>query len=386
MSERRRAAASLSVVVAPDSFKGSLGAAGVAAAIAAGWSSVRPGDTIRLLPQADGGEGTLETIEAAVPGSVRHEIGPVTGPDGRPTPGVWLELPDGTAVVELAQMSGLPLMDRPDPLGATTFGLGEVIRSAVTAGVRRLLVGLGGSASTDGGAGALAALGLRLADGSDLPPGGAALADLTGLDRSGLLAPPPDGVVLLTDVSAPLLGPGGAAAVFAPQKGADRAQVGLLEAALARFATLLGDGASIPGSGAAGGAGYGFLAAWGARVEPGAGYLATITGLDEAIVSSDLLLTGEGRFDATSTGGKLVGELIRMAGDRHVRLGLVAGQIAARPVAPDGTEPWSVALSDLAGSVDSAVGEPARWLFEAGRRAARELPRDAQAAVPKMGT
>jgi len=205
----------LRVVIAPDSFKGSLGALEVASAIAEGWLSVRPADAISLIPQADGGGGTRDAIEAAVPGALRHDVGRVTGPDGRSTPGVWLELPGGIAVVELAQMSGLPLMASLDPLGASTVGLGEVIRAALAAGASRLVIGLGGSASTDGAAGALAALGLR--GDAPLGAGGGGLAALRSLDRSALLAPPPGGVTLLTDVAAPLLGPTGAAAGFGQQ-------------------------------------------------------------------------------------------------------------------------------------------------------------------------
>ncbi|MBU1588354.1 MAG: glycerate kinase, partial [Actinobacteria bacterium] len=152
------------VVIAPDSFKGSLSAREVAEAIAAGWRAVRPDDELVLVPQADGGEGTLDAVEASVPGAVRCSAGSVTGPDGRPTPGEWLQLPDGTAVVELAQPSGLPLMRELDALGATTRGLGQVIRAALEAGATSLVIGLGGSASTDAAAGALAELGLVLLD------------------------------------------------------------------------------------------------------------------------------------------------------------------------------------------------------------------------------
>ncbi len=364
---------SLSLVIAPDSFKGSLAASEVAAALAAGWRSVRPGDAITLLPQADGGEGTLDAVEAAVPGAIRREVGLVTGPDGRPVPGVWLELPGRIAVVELAQMSGLPLMDTLDPLGATTYGLGEVIRAALGTGMERVVIGLGGSASTDGGAGALAALGLRQSNGAELTLGGGPLAELTGLDRSGLLGPPAGGVVLLTDVDAPLLGPTGAASVFGPQKGASPAQVRLLDSALAHFAGLLGPGAAVPGAGAAGGSGYGFIAAWAAAVQPGADYLAGLSGLPAAIADADVLLTGEGRFDATSSSGKLVGQLIGLAEGNHARIGIVAGQITALPASSDGTPLWCAALVDLAGSVDAALATPARWLRDAGAAAAHAL-------------
>lgn len=368
----------LTVVVAPDSFKGSLSALEAASAIAVGWLSVRPEDQISTIPQADGGEGTLDAIEAAVPGTLRHDVGPVTGPDGRPTPGRWLELPGGIGVVETAQSSGLPLMRTLDPLGATTFGLGEVIRSAVAHGIDRLVIGLGGSASTDGGAGALAALGLvatgEIGDGEEgrgaLERGGWLLAGIVSLDRSRLIAPPPGGVILLADVTAPLLGPSGAAAVFGPQKGASEPDVAVLDSALAHFADLLGGNRELAGTGAAGGAAFGFVAAWGAVIEPGAEYLAKLTGLPEAMAEADVLLTGEGRFDATSASGKLVGELIRMAGRNDVRAGLIAGQISVPPTAADGSPLWSTALVDLAGSIEGAQSDPARWLREAGAAAA----------------
>ena len=254
------------VLVAPDSFKGSLGAAAVAAALAEGWLSVRPGDQVTRLPLADGGEGTLDVLAATVPGARWHRAR-VTGPAGAPVTCSWLELPAespgrgdaarpqaGPAVVELARASGLPLLARPDPMGAQTTGLGELLGRALDAGVGRILVGLGGSASTDGGTGALAALGARFLDavGNPLPPGGGALADLARADLSGLRAPPGGGVTCLTDVSAPLLGPRGAAVVFGPQKGADGAQIARLEAGLGRARR-----GARRGSGRAGGRGRG---------------------------------------------------------------------------------------------------------------------------------
>ncbi len=362
------------VVIAPDSFKGSLRAREVAEAIAEGWRSERPHDTLALLPQADGGEGTLEAVAAAVPGAVTRSAGTVTGPDGRPVEGTWLELPDGSAVVELAQTSGLPLMARLDPLGATTRGLGETIAAALDGGATRVTIGLGGSASTDGGTGALRALGLRIldAEGRDLPDGGGALARAARVDRSGL-RPIPGGVTLLSDVTAPLLGPAGAAAVFGPQKGADARQVAALDAALARLDALLGGDPEAPGAGAAGGTGYGFAAAYGARIVSGADRLAELSGLIAAIRSSDVLVSGEGRLDEQSIGGKVVGQLLRAAADAGVRAGVVAGQVAARPVGPDGRPVWTLALVDVAGSVAAAIAEPARWLRVAGARAAREL-------------
>ena len=350
------------VVIAPDSFKGSLSAREVAQAIADGWRTVRPGDEIVLVPQADGGEGTLDAVEASVPGAVRRSAGLVTGPDGRPTPGEWLELPGGTAVVELAQCSGLPLMQQPDALGATTRGVGEVIRAALDAGATSLVIGLGGSASTDGAAGALRALGLELldADGNPVPEGGRGLAAIASVRRDQLVPPP--GVTLLTDVTAPLLGPTGAAAVFGPQKGATSGQVAQLDAALAHFAELLGGDPALPGSGAAGGAGYGFSAGWGASIVPGAEHLAELSGLRAAIARADVVLTGEGRFDEQSRTGKVVGSLLDLGAT-----GVIAGQVTA----PTGV--WTASLTDLAGSVDAAMADTARWLREAGAAAARDL-------------
>lgn len=363
-----------SIVIAPNSFKGSLSARAAADAIAAGWRSVRPDDALTLLPQADGGEGTLDAIETAVAGSVRRSAGLVTGPDGRPTPGEWLGLPSGAAVVELAQSSGLPLMQTLDARNATSRGLGEVIRVALNCGATSLVVGLGGSASTDGGSGALAALGLGLADdtGSPLTDGGASLARLNSVNLTTLVPAPAGGVVLLTDVTAPLLGETGAAAVFGPQKGATPADVALLDAALANFARVLGGDAAAPGTGAAGGAGFGFATAWGATIESGADYLAALSGLGAAIDGAEVLLLGEGRFDSQSLGGKVVGQLLQRAEQRDVRVGVIAGQVTTTAVVR-GQAVWTCALVDLAGSVDAAIADPGRWLRVAGAEAARHF-------------
>ncbi len=357
------------MVIAPDSLKGSLDASATAEAIAEGWRSIRPTDELVLLPQADGGEGTLDALEGAVAGSVRRDAGAVTGPDGRAVPGQWLELPGRVAVVELAQCSGLPLMRTPDAMGATTRGLGEVIRVALESGATALVIALGGSASTDGGTGALTALGLDLTDarGASVPDGGGALARLHRVTASGLLSPPSGGVTLLTDVTAPLLGPTGAAAVFAPQKGATPAQVAELDASLARFAALTDGDPWQPGAGAAGGTAFGFAALWGARIRPGAAYIADATGLPPALKRSTLVITGEGRFDAQSRTGKVVGHCIALAEASGVRVAVIAGQTELDPTV------WTLSLSELAGSVEASLAEPRRWLIEAGRRAAREL-------------
>lgn len=380
---------SLRVVIAPDSFKGSLPADRVAEEIATGWRSERPHDELTLLPQADGGEGSLDAILRSVPGARRRSAGLVTGPDSSSTPGEWVQLPDGTAVVELAQSSGLPLMPSPRPLTATTRGLGEVIAAALRDGATALWIGLGGSASTDGGAGALSALGLSLVDatGSPLPDGGAALLTLAAVDARSLLPAPAGGVLLLSDVTAPLLGPAGAAAVFGPQKGASTDDVAVLEDALAHFAEVLGGtfggDPALPGAGAAGGTGYGFSAAWGAELRPGWEHLAGLSGVREHIAAADVLVTGEGRFDAQSLGGKVLGRLLEVDRPAHVdrprrvdrpsaatsaSTVVIAGQIDVDPGC------WHVSLTKLAGSVAAAMADPAAYLRAAGAAAARAQP------------
>jgi glycerate 2-kinase len=363
------------VLLAPDSFKGSATASAAAAALARGWLAERPGDQVTCLPLADGGEGTLDVLAAAVQGARWHRA-LVTGPGGAPVDCAWLELPGGTAAVELARASGLPLLARPDPMHAQTTGLGEVIGQALDHGARAIVIGLGGSASTDGGTGALAALGARFLDaaGHELPPGGGALPRLAAADLAALRPPPPGGVACLTDVTAPLLGPLGAAAVFGPQKGAGPRQVARLDAGLARLAELLGGEPGARGAGAAGGTGYGLAAGWGAALTPGAAELARLAGLDRALAAADLAVTGEGRFDPSSLTGKVTGAVIAAAAAAGVPAALVAGQLGGAPPAAAAV----VTLAGLAGGPGPALADPGHWLGEAGRALARE------AAAPGM--
>ncbi|QEO10386.1 glycerate kinase [Protaetiibacter larvae] len=356
------------IVVAPDSFTGSISALDAARAISEGWRAVRPDDEVILLPQADGGVGTLEVVSAAVPDAVPHDAGPVAGADGRPNPGRWLELPDGRALVELAEGVGLPLMARPDPLGASTRGLGELLGRVMDAGATHLVVGLGGSGSTDGGTGALAALGARFldAEGRELPDGGAALGRLSRIDATGLRTPPAV-LELWCDVEAPLTGPRGAAAVFGPQKGATPDDIALLDAGLRRLAAVLGGDAHEPGAGAAGGTAYGLRTAWGARLASGSRAIAALTGLDAAIVDAELVITGEGRVDASSLSGKVVGAVVRDADAAGVPVALVAGSVDPAV----GGSRAALALVDLAGSRAAALADPARWLAAAGRELAQ---------------
>ena len=356
--------------MAPDAFKGTLTAAQAAAAVAAGWQDARPGDETVLLPLADGGEGTLDALAAADPGARLVAVRGVTGPTGDPVDAAYLRVTGGTAVVELARSSGLPLAAHPDPLGATTRGVGEVLLAALAAGAERVVVAVGGSASTDGGAGLLRALGLRVLDdaGRDLPDGGAALARAAALDRAGLVAPPPGGVTVLTDVTSPLLGPAGAAAVFGPQKGADPDQVRLLDGALSRWAALCGGDPAAPGAGAAGGTAYGLSALWGASLAAGSAHVADLAGLDAALRDADLVLTGEGRFDRTSLGGKVCGEVLSRAARLGVPAAVVCGQHGAGPDGVAGVR--VVSLADVAGSLGAALADPGAWARRGGARAA----------------
>ncbi|MBW4041672.1 MAG: glycerate kinase [Acidobacteria bacterium] len=349
------------VVIAPDSFKGSIDAPGAAAALTGGWSSVRPGDDLVAVPMADGGEGTLDALAAAAPRSVRVPVR-VDGPDGRPVDAVVLRLPDGTAVVELASTSGITLLEALAPLRAHTRGFGAAIRAAIEAGAIELLLTIGGSASTDGGAGALRSLGARFLDerGNEVEDGAAGLLHLASIDLSALVPLPIGGVRVLTDVVNPLLGPNGAAAIYGPQKGASVADAPILEAALARLASQLPSDPTAPGSGAAGGTGFGMLA-WGATLVPGAIAVADATGLRDAIAGADLVITGEGRFDGQSVQGKVAETVRSIAAEAGVPTALVAGSVDAEPLGYTA----AVSLIDLVGRA-AAFADPAAALRRAG--------------------
>lgn len=400
------------VVVAVDSFKGSIGAAGASAAVRDGWGRARSADEVVLRPMADGGEGTLDAFAAAVPGARRMPV-TVCGPHGREVPASWLLLPDGTGVVELASTSGIELLQADGggglrPWDAGTRGFGEAIAAALDHGVERLVLGIGSSASTDGGVGMLTALGARFADASGalVAPGVRGLAALAEADLSGLRPLPPGGAVVLSDVTNPLCGPGGAAAVFGPQKGLDAEGVDVADAALARLADLVSAAsfdtsdaerapsrrerplrtdhsgparqhpahsahvwdAGTPGAGAAGGTGFGLLA-WGAELVPGAERVAERIGLADAIAGADLVITGEGSYDGQSAAGKVPAFVAQLASASGVPAALVAGRITAD--ADTSAFAASVSLTELAGSPEASVAAPADWLRAAGAQLAR---------------
>lgn len=353
------------VVFAPDSFKGTIGAAAAAEALAEGWRSVRPGDQLVLLPMADGGEGTREAFSVAVAGS-RQESVSVLGPDGVPHDAPFLMLPDDTAFIDLASASGIELLHgRRLPFDAHTFGFGQAIAAAVAAGATRVLVGIGSSASTDLGTGMLAALGARFlgADGAQVPLGLRGLSDIAEVDLSGLTPLPPRGVLVLSDVDNPLNGTHGAAHVFGPQKGLGPDEVGPADDTLARVAALMEADATRPGAGAAGGTGCA-LQLWGAEMGTGADEVARLIGLPEAVAGAQLVVTGEGRFDLSSAHGKVPARVAILAGEADVPTALVVGALAEG--ADTGAFARTLTLSDLAGGPDAAMAEAASWLREAG--------------------
>jgi glycerate 2-kinase len=317
----------LTVVIAPDSFKGSLTSVEVARALAAGWRRARPVDHLVLAPLADGGEGTLVAIEAA--GGWVWEEAAAHDPLGRPLSARWLRSTDGLrAVVELAAASGLSRLTpaERDPAGASTYGTGEVLRAVVATGVRRIDLGVGGSATTDGGLGILAALGLVMTTET------AVVAHLDEID------PRLSSVELriACDVTNPLLGPRGAAAVYGPQKGASPVDVRELDAALGRWADTLEAATGrrerdTPGAGAAGGATFGLACLRdrfaGFAIVPGVELVMEAAGFTDKVAGADLVLTGEGRVDGQTAFGKTALGVARRAAQAGVPCVAVGGGV-----------------------------------------------------------
>jgi glycerate kinase len=325
------------VLVAPDKFKGTLTAREAAGAIAAGWRRAVPETMLDVLPMADGGEGTMETLVAALGGYERPAR--VTGPLGDPVGAKFglVERPGGlTAVVEMARASGLTLIapQRRDPKRATSRGTGELILAACEAGARSVIVCIGGSATNDGGAGMAQAVGVRLldAEGLDIRPGAIPLLDLARIHLRGLdPAVAAARFVVATDVDNPLLGPSGASAVYGPQKGASPEDVSLLDDALAHLAAVIHrdlgiDVRDVPGAGAAGGLGAGLVAFLGARLRPGVDVVMEAVGFRERLASSDLVVTGEGAFDSQSLRGKVPTGILRAARELGVPAVVLCGR------------------------------------------------------------
>lgn len=357
------------VLIAPDKFAGTLGAVEAAEAIAAGWRAVAPDDELDLAPLSDGGPGFIDVLTAASGGSATELT--VTGPLGEPVRAVVLHHGE-VAFVEAAQACGLdhiPL-ERRDATVTTTYGVGELLAAAVRDGARRCVVGLGGSATNDGGAGMLAALGARPE--AALRRGGLALRAATDVDIAPARRSIGEcGLVAATDVDNPLLGLHGASTVFGPQKGADADQLAALEAALDHWASLTGrQHAAQPGAGAAGGLGYG-LFLLGGRRESGIDAVLQALRLDKRVAEADLVVTGEGSFDSQSLRGKVVSGVAAAAGDAGAACIVLAGRVAVgtRETADAGVAA-AYSMSESAGSVAAAMAQPARELAALARRTA----------------
>ncbi|MEQ4302148.1 glycerate kinase [Plantactinospora sp. B6F1] len=364
------------ILICPDKFAGTLSASEVAEAIREGWLEVAPGDDLVLRPLSDGGPGFVEVLAVALPG--RRVPVRTVDPLGRPVDGeILLTADGGTAYLESAQACGLHLLatDERDPRRTTSYGLGALLATAAEAGARRAVVGLGGSAVNDAGAGLLAALNAVPVDdsGQALPYGGAALLAVAGLAGR----PQTRGMELVgaTDVDNPLTGLTGASNVFGPQKGATREDVLLLDDALRRFAEVLERDlpgcppglAGLPGAGAAGGLGAALLAL-GGSCESGIELVTRLTGLDAAYDGADLVITGEGSFDHQSLRGKVVAGVAGAARDRGVPCVVLAGRVSAGR-----RESAAAGVTETHSLVDHFGGEPHGGVERAMSRPAEGL-------------
>ncbi|HZK54864.1 MAG TPA: glycerate kinase [Desulfosporosinus sp.] len=330
----------MKVVIAPDSYKGCLKALEVAFAMRKGVQRVYPDSDIELIPMADGGEGTVDAILCAVRGEkVTIEV---TDPLGRSIEAAYALIDEGeTALIEMASASGLTLLSQEErnPLVTSTQGTGLLIKNALDRGVKKILLGIGGSATNDGGAGLARALGVKLqdADGNELPQGGAALAELVNIDMSGLdprLAKVQ--IEVACDVQNPLCGPEGASAVYGPQKGAKLEDINMLDSALQNFGKVLSTVAftnllELAGGGAAGGLGAGVVGFLGAKLKPGSQIVLDVASADEKIKHADLVLTGEGRTDFQTAYGKVPVGVAALAQKYSVPVLCISGCVEGSP-------------------------------------------------------
>ncbi len=368
------------VLIAPQEFKGSLTASEAAHAIASGVLDAIPNAEVIEAPMSDGGPGIVEAL-LTVLGGKRIEVA-CHDPLMRPIRASFAIAPDGTAVIEMAAASGLVLLrnDELNPLVATTFGTGDLILAALDGGCRAIILGVGGSATVDGGAGAAQALGVRLldADGHDLPPGGAPLLRLDRIDTTKL-----DGrlrevrIRIASDVRSTLLGETGAARMFGPQKGATSEGVETLEEALAHFATVLKrdsgvDVTTLPGSAAAGGLGAALVATCGATIESGFDLVAEVTGLRAKIAASDIVITGEGRLDAQTAYGKTASGVAAIARSEGKPVGVLAGSVDVSYV-PDGAFDEIEELKPPSMPLDEALRQAPDLLRSASARLVKRL-------------
>lgn len=371
------------VVIAPQSFKGSVTGPEAARAIQKGVLRVFPEAETDLVPVADGGDGTLDALVEATQG--RTFSSHVSGPTQERVRARWGVMGDGkTAVIEMAQASGLALLPYKDrnPRHTTTYGTGQLIKRAMDRGYRRIIVGMGGSATNDGGAGMAWALGARLYDakGHPLPPGGAALAKLSGIDVSGLHpALKQTEIIAASDVENPLCGPEGASAVYGPQKGAGRQTVRALDKALRRYASVIHESLGIevaerPGAGAAGGLGAGLMAFCGGRVQSGIDIVCRVLDFDARLEGADLVITGEGRLDASTVYNKAPVGVARRAAARGIPVIALAGSLGRgfEAVYEHGIKA-AFSIVDRPMSMRVSVARSSQMLTSASERAMRLL-------------
>lgn len=365
------------IALAPNAFRGSLTALQAVECLTSGLraSALRSQLDLIPMPLADGGDGTLDVLLRGL-GGTRYNL-TVSNPRGAPITAEFGILSDGkTAVIELARASGIELLSRAErnPLLTSTYGTGELIREAYRRGCRHFLIGIGGSATNDGGAGCLQALGARFldADGRELPSGGGALQHLARIDVSALRANLPDATfTILCDVTNPLIGAQGASRIFAPQKGADPEMVEQLEAALTHYAKIVArdlgvDVATLEGGGAAGGFGAGMVAALGAELAPGAPTVMNLLNYEAKLDGVQLLITGEGKIDAQTEGGKAVQRIASAAAARGIPVIAFAGTIEATPsaLAEMGiTAAWSILPAVT--TLSEALANAPLWLTRA---------------------
>ena len=350
------------ILIAPDSFKGSASSAQVAHALAEGWQMVRPNDEIAVAPFADGGEGTLDCIESVSRNSERIPI-TVQGATGIEHQSSWLLVDGDTAIIEMAALCGITTVEKLDPLGAHSFGLGQAIKAVLEdERVNEILIAVGGSASTDAGMGALSALGYKGldADSKELARGGGELHRLARIEAPENLRTPKRGIKILVDVQSPLTGVNGAAYVFGPQKGVDAGQVEHLDKSLTHFLKVLGveDRA---GFGAAGGVSCGLAVMLGASIVSGVSTIADVIGLKEKIRHCDCVITGEGSFDDQSYRGKAVGYVLETANEIQRPVMIACG------VNQNAESSSILSLVELAPSRESAIADSQRWLVECGK-------------------
>lgn len=370
----------MKIIIAPDSFKGSCSTIVAAQQIEQGFRRIFPDVEAVQIPIADGGEGTVEAMILGAGGTIHTCT--VTGPMGQPVEAQFGILADGTGVVELAAASGLPLVpeDQRDPAHATTYGTGQLILEALKAGCKRIMIGLGGSATNDGGVGLAQALGVsfRDAQGYELEFGGAALAKLHTIDMQGITPLLADAQLMIaSDVDNPLCGPHGASHVFGPQKGADVNTVKQLDAALEHYAQVLKqqlnqDIASLPGAGAAGGTTASLVALFGAVIRPGIQVVLDMAHFDEHVRQADLVITGEGRIDGQSIHGKVPVGVAQRAKQFGVPVLAIVGDIG-----PGAEACYEYGIDAILSTVNKAMPlqeameHSSELMLEAAERAAR---------------